>query len=109
VNKKGEQQMKKFIFILALILAVFAVMACRTTITGPVDASNNPIGSKVGEASATVTRIFGFPLKYSLEAPAYEAAKNGGITKIATVDVRTDTEPKFFKTTITITTIVTGE
>ncbi|MDR1375040.1 MAG: TRL-like family protein [Treponema sp.] len=101
--------MKKFMLILTVVLAVFAVMACRTTITGPVDASNNPIGSKVGEATASQTFFFGFPLSYTLEVPAYEAAKNGGITKIATVDSRFEQQSGFFKKTITYTTIVTGE
>ncbi|MDR2185530.1 MAG: TRL-like family protein [Treponema sp.] len=101
--------MKKFILILALALAVFAVMACRSTITIPVEASNNPIGSKVGEATASVTQFLGFPLSYTLEVPAYQAAKNAGINKIATVDFRTDVQGGFFKKTTTITTIVTGE
>jgi riboflavin transporter FmnP len=101
--------MKKTILILTLVLAAFMVMGCYSFSVAPVDASNNPVGSKVGEATATVRHILFLPLNYTIEVPAYQAASNGGITKIATVDVRQDIKKGFFVTTETWTTIVTGE
>jgi hypothetical protein len=102
--------MKKVIFALAAILAVFMFMACTTTVARPVDASNNPIGSKVGEQSESVTVILNmFPFNYSIDASASKAAQNGGITRIATVDIRTEVVNKVFIKDITYTTIVTGE
>jgi hypothetical protein len=101
--------MKKGILVLAIMLAVFALMGCTTTITRPVDVSNNPIGSKVGEQSESVTFFGPFPLSYSLDASAYKAAQNGGISRIATVDFRTETVNRIFTRQVTYTTIVTGE
>lgn len=101
--------MKKLSLVLLAVLVVSLFVACTTTVTVPVDASNNPIGSKVGEVSESVKIIFGFPLSRTWNVPAVEAAKNGGITKIATVDYRESVRSAFFSTTITRTTIVTGE
>jgi hypothetical protein len=101
--------MKKAFFVCAAVLAVFALMGCTTTITRPIDVSNNPIGSKVGEQSESVTFFLVFPLNYSLDASAYKAAQNGGISKIATVDFRTETVDRIFTRQVTHTTIVTGE
>jgi hypothetical protein len=106
--------MRKIIFALLTLSVLFAVGACTTTITMPVDATNNPIGSKVGEQSETVHFVWIFPLSYSWDASAYKAAQNGGIAKIATVDVQLKHEWKLsrffplFRDT-TVTTIVTGE
>jgi hypothetical protein len=102
--------MKKGLLVLAAILAVFVFMACTTTITQPVDVSNNPIGTKVGEQSESVTIILNaFPLNYSIDASAYKAAQNAGISRIATVDLRTQVVNKIFLRTVTYTTIVTGQ
>jgi hypothetical protein len=101
---------KKSVFVLAAILALFMFMACTTTVTAPVDVSNNPVGTKVGEQSESVTIILGvFPFNYSIDASAYKAAQNGGISRIATVDIRTEVVNKVFLRTITYTTIVTGQ
>lgn len=102
--------MKKGIFVLAAFLAVFMLMACTTTITRPIDVSNNPIGAKVGEQSESVTKILNiFPFNYSIDASAYKAAQNGGISQIATVDLRTEVVNRIFTSTVTYTTIVTGQ
>jgi ABC-type glycerol-3-phosphate transport system substrate-binding protein len=106
--------MKKIIFALLALAVLFAAAACTSVITAPVDATNNPIGSKVGEQSETVHFVWILPFSYSIDASAYKAAQNGGITKIATVDVQRKDEwrlsryfPLFHD--VTITTIVTGE
>jgi predicted small secreted protein len=107
VNK--EEKMKK-IFVIAALLAVLVIAGCTTTTTVPVDVSNNPIGSKVGEQSESVTIILGIiPFSYSIDTSAYKAAQNGGISRIATVDYRTETVNMFVLRKYTYTTIVTGE
>jgi hypothetical protein len=106
--------MKKIIFALLTLTVLFTVAGCTSVITKPVDATNNPIGDKVGEQSETVHFVWILPFSYSIDASAYKAAQNGGITKIATVDVQRKEEWKlsrFFPLfcDVTITTIVTGE
>jgi hypothetical protein len=106
--------MKKIIFALLSLAVLFTVAGCSSTITAPVEATNNPIGSKVGEQSETVNFVWILPLSWSIDASAYKAAQNGGITKIATIDVQTKWEYKlsrFFPLLrdLTVTTIVTGE
>lgn len=91
--------MKKFT--LALIAAAGLLLASCTSI-GPVCATSNTLGSKVGESSGTF--LFGvLPLNadYSIQS----ASRKAGITKISTVDVKT-TIGLF---TVKYTTIVTGE
>jgi len=69
--------------------------------TLPVCATSNTVGSKVG--TATMTNIIGIGMG---DASIETAAKNGGITKIATVDVKgTNILGLYSKTTV----IVTGE
>lgn len=95
--------MKKQGFVFLSALAVLLVMGC-STVTVPVFVNSNSINSsKVGEASATIIfgGIFGGEFDYSLQT----AAKNGGITRIATVDKRIKRELFGY----TITTVVTGE
>jgi hypothetical protein len=106
--------MKKIILAVLVVLAFSLVMGCTSNITVPVDASNNPIGSKVGEQSETVHFVWILPFSWSIDASAYKAAQNGGISKIATVDVRTTQEwrlSRYFPLfrDLTVTTIVTGE
>jgi hypothetical protein len=60
------------------VAAVFVLAGCASTIYETIAVTNNPIGSKVGEVDVT-------------EGGAYQAAKNGGITQIATVELRTTT------------------
>ncbi len=67
----------------------------------PVGATSNSVGSKVGESSSTKL----FLLFTMSKGGVAEAARNGGITKISTVDVEATTI--LFYTNIK--TIVTGE
>ncbi len=67
--------------ILKTTFAMVVMLCCMTscTVMQSMDATGNPVGSKVGVAKS---KPFG-----SSEFGIKDAAKNGGITKIATVDV----------------------
>jgi hypothetical protein len=76
--------MKK-VFSFFMATALVAVMsACSITL--PVDATSNEVGSKVGRSSGAV--LFG-AIVVDDDAGIQAAAKDGGITKISTVDIRT--------------------
>lgn len=90
---------------LKLIVASFAVagMMSSCALTLPVNATNNPVGNKVGTATATgFLGVFFFDADASIRS----AAKNGGITKISTVDVK---QTNILGLVVTYKTIVTGE
>jgi len=82
--------------------AVVAMLA-SCSLTLPVDATSNPVGSKVGTAKAT--GYLGI-LFFNADASIQSAAKNGGITKISTVDVK---HSSFLNIIVSYETIVTGE
>lgn len=73
-----------------------SALASSCTIAHTMQITDNNVGSKVGVAKSKI----GKDIDVSISA----AAKNGGITKIATIDVKT----KVFFIPI-ITTTVTGE
>ena len=75
--------MKKFT--LALIAAAVLLLASCTSI-GPVCATSNTLGSKVGEATGTY--LFGI-LPMGADYSIQTAARKAGITKISTVDLKT--------------------
>ena len=92
--------MKKIkLILLSTVLTAF-LASCSTI--EPLTATNNSIGSKTGKASNSC--LFGFPNGVAAETNLlvtssglcfntkaygiYEAAKNGGIEKVATVDVK---------------------
>ena len=91
--------MKKLI--LALVASLILLASC-STIT-PVCATSNPVGSKVGEATASY--LFGYLPLGDCDMSIQTAAKKGGITRISTVDSKVS--PGIFITRIT--TIVTCE
>ena len=86
----------------AVLLAVTAMMA-SCSLTLPVNATSNTIGGKVGTAKAT-----GFlgVLFFDQDASIQTAAKNGGITKVSTVDIKYGS---ILGIVVTYETIVTGE
>jgi hypothetical protein len=87
----------------ALALLSVAALLASCSITLPVAATSNPVGGKVGMASGTVyLGLFAFDADASIRT----AAKNGGITKIATVDMKTSNTLNLI---YTYETIVTGE
>ena len=89
--------MRKSMLILG-VLALFAIAGCMTpppmNYYEPFGVTNNPIGSKVGESLDS-------------EGGILQAALNGGITHIATVDIKYSYDYK--RGISTITYIVSGE
>lgn len=88
---------------LALATGAVALFMASCSIIMPVNATSNPVGSKVGTAEATV---FLGVLAFDQDASIRTAAKNGGITKIATVDIKRSDVLGIVQT---YETIVTGE
>ena len=94
--------MKKIRFVLGIVITMFLLSSCTLGIF-PVAATNQEIGSKVGVSTSSY--LFGlFPLKKG-EGGVAAAAKNGGISKVSTVDVQT----KSYIIIIDVVTTVTGE
>jgi len=96
--------MKKIVLVLVCALALIALAACSTT--QPFDAgATGTVGAKVGEASQSFIGIF--PLKG--EGGVQMAAKNGGIKKIGTVDIRVNWPASPIIPYYTVTTVVSGD
>ena len=76
--------MKKVLRNIVVAGAAVAMLA-SCSLTLPVAATSNPVGSKVG--TATATGFFGF-LFFGADASIQTAAKNGNISKISTVDIK---------------------
>lgn len=85
------------------MVAASALLLSSCSLTLPVDATSNPVGSKVGTAKAT--GYLGF-LFFGQDASIKKAAKKGKITKISTVDVKAT---NLLGLIVTYETIVTGE
>jgi hypothetical protein len=92
--------MKKLVFAV-LALVVLSLAAC-STITIPDDITDNPVGTKTGESNAILLG----PFMLSGDISLATAAKNGGVTRIATVEQRL--EAKLGGLWCKLTTIVTG-
>ncbi|GAB5465020.1 MAG: hypothetical protein Kapaf2KO_04560 [Candidatus Kapaibacteriales bacterium] len=93
--------MKKIKTMLALAIMGGIMASCSLTL--PVAATSNTVGSKVGTASATgFLSVFFF----NADASIRTAAKNAGITKISTVDIKMG---NILGLIVTYETIVTGE
>ena len=93
--------MKKIIFTVCIALIIAMFVGCTTI--SPITATSNELGTKVGTSTAAF--IFGLiPIsdEYSIQA----AAKEGGITKISTVDLKSFNYLGIYSG---YTTIVTGE
>jgi hypothetical protein len=84
-------------------LLALAAMMSSCALTLPVNATSNPVGNKVGTSKAT-----GFlgVLFFDQDASIMAAAKNGGITKISTVDIK---QTSLLNLIVTYETMVTGE
>lgn len=92
--------MKKILFSAAAV-AMIGLSSCSITL--PVGATSNAVGSKVGKSSGTCYLNI---LCFGVDASIQTAAKNGGITKISTVDY---TNKNVLNLLITHETTVTGE
>lgn len=88
--------------LLAAIVGL-AMVFTSCSVTQPISATSNAVGSKEGRASGTC--LF-YALCFGADASIKTAAKNGGITKISTVDLQTK---NVLGIIITYTCIVTGE
>ena len=93
----------KFMVKVTALLLLFAMLSACVTVALPVSATENPVGSKVGESSGGIW----FGLLGKADASMQTAANNAGITEISTVDT------EFFSVLgflfIRFTTTVTGE
>ena len=88
---------------IVLMASAIALLCTSCAITRPLAISSNPIGNKVGMASS---QSFLGGLLFDGDASIQAAAKQGNITRVATVDVKTI---NVFYIFIKHTTIVTGE
>jgi hypothetical protein len=93
--------MKKLLLSVVVAASLTTLPSCSITL--PVAATSNPIGSKVGQQSAD---IFLGVLCFDGDASIKTAAKNGGISKVSTVDIKTFNVLGIYQK---VTTIVTGE
>lgn len=66
-----------------LLLIPMLALAVSCTVTVPVTATSNPVGTKTG--TSTARRVLGVWVQQ--DASVITAARNGGITKISTVDM----------------------
>lgn len=80
-----------------------SAMLASCSITLPVSATSNAVGSKVGKSSGN---CYLGVLCFGVDASIQTAAKNGGISKISTVDY---TNKNVLGLIITHQTTVTGE
>lgn len=85
------------------VVFVTAVMLSSCALTLPVNATGLTIGDKVGTAKAT--GYLGV-LFFDQDASIQTAAKNGGITRISTVDIK---QTNILNIIVTYETIVTGQ
>lgn len=91
----------RFAFFFIALVGVLSLSSC--SLKYPVNATSNTVGSKVGRAKAT--GYLGV-LFFNQDASIQSAAKNGGITKISTVDIK---RGSVLGLIVTYETIVTGE
>lgn len=91
----------KTAFYSLLTAGMLVLTSCSITL--PVSATSNALGSKQGKASGT---CFFYQLCFGADASVQQAARNGGITKISTVDLQTKSVLGII---VTYTCIVTGE
>ena len=89
----------------AVLAGAAALMLASCTTVSPVAGATGKVGSKTGEAKQAFFSIF--PLKG--EGGVYQAAKNGGITNVGTVDVRVDYPASPIIPYMIVTTVVSGE
>ena len=85
------------------VAAALATALTSCSLTLPAAATSNPVGKKVG--TATATGYLGV-LFFGADASIQKAAQNGGITKISTVDIK---HKSILGIVVSYETIVTGE
>lgn len=95
--------MKKVKFLLLGSCVAVASLMSSCSIIVPVGATSNAVGSKVGTSKA---KVYFYLLAFGADASIKAAAKNGGITKISTVDIK---QSNILGIVQMYETIVTGE
>jgi hypothetical protein len=91
----------KFGLLTLFVLLGLFIASCSVVM--PVAATSNPVGTRVGTSKAVgYLGVFFF----NQDASIQQAAKNGNISKISTVDIKYSS---FLNIIITYETIVTGE
>ena len=95
--------MKNLIIIVSCLFLMVTMMSCAATYPVPVTATGNPLGAKVGQSTGIL--VFGL---WGDASSAYipDAARNGNITTISTVDMKV---ANFLGIVQTFTCVVTGE
>ena len=93
--------MKKITTKLSAVFLLICLSGCAVTL--PIDTTDEPVGRRVGVSKATV--FVGF-VAFNQDASIRTAARNGGITQISTVDIKTKS---FLGILTSYETIVTGE
>lgn len=93
-------KLTKIVVLITAVAMVSLLTGCYT-IDAPVDATSNPVGEKVGEASGSIVLGIG-----TVDASIRSAAANGGISEISTVDVEIQNILNVYQK---VTTTVTGE
>jgi hypothetical protein len=79
-SKEDLMTLRKLVTLLAVALMVLSLGGCFT-LDAPVDATSNPVGEKVGESSGSLILGIG-----NVDSSIRQAAANGGISEISTVD-----------------------
>jgi len=92
--------MKSKMLIIPITGVLFFLSSCSMVL--PLTATSNPAGTKVGTSEA----ISYFGMCFGDDASIRTACKNGGITKISTVDVQ---KINILNIVIKYKTVVTGE
>ncbi len=85
------------------LIAAGLLVLSSCSLTLPISATSNDMGTKQGKATGT---CFFYQLCFGADASVQQAARNGGITKISTVDLQTKS---LMGIIVTYTCIVTGE
>ena len=99
-NQKIIKIMKKTLMAVSVI-GMISLTSC--SLTTPVAISSNPVGNKVGSAKTTGFFMLFFD---GGDASIQTAAKNGKISKIATVDFK---QTNYLNIVTEFETIITGE
>ena len=76
--------MKRLTQMFAVVAVGALLSSCNITL--PVAATSNPVGGKVGKSSGSC--YLSPYLCFNVDASIMTAAKNGGISKISTVDYK---------------------
>lgn len=104
------KSLNRFFAVIAAVLVIAGLSSC--TMNLPISATENPIGSKVGEADGVeifpmgIMGYYGYGLSFYGDASIMNACKKAGITKVSTVDFHST---NYLGIVAVHTCVVTGE